>query len=308
MNQPKTYQITVNNENSGNRIDKFLSIELKDVSRSHIQKWIDEGCVIVNTVIVKRNYKVKAGDIVDVSIPEVKEVEIAPTAMTLDIVYEDQDILIINKPVDMVVHPAPGHYTDTLVNGIMYHCKEQLSGINGELRPGIVHRIDKDTTGLLVVCKNDTAHVDLAAQLKAHSIERVYEAIVYNNIKDDEGIIEGPIGRHPKDRKKMTINHKNGKEATTHYRVIQRLKNGFTHVELQLETGRTHQIRVHMASIGHPLLGDPLYGPKSSPYKLPGQMLHARTLGFYHPRTKEKVLFNVEPPYVFLDTLRKLQP
>lgn len=302
-----THQITVDAEQSGLRLDKYLSDNLKDVTRSHIQKWIEEGHVLVNDKVVKSKYKLKSDDVIVVTVPEVKEVAIVPTEMSLDIVYEDEDILIINKPVGMVVHPAPGHYTDTLVNGIMYHCKDQLSGINGELRPGIVHRIDKDTTGLLVICKNDTAHVDLAQQLKEHSIDRVYEAIVYNNIKDDKGTVEGPIGRSQRDRKKMAINYKNGKEATTHYQVIERLRDGFNHIELRLETGRTHQIRVHMTKIGHPLLGDSLYGPKNSPFKLPGQMLHAKTLGFIHPRTKSYVTFTVEPPQIFQDTLERLR-
>ncbi len=271
------------------------------------KKWIDEGCVLVDGKVVKRNYKLTSGELLEITPPELKEVSIEPTEMALDIVYEDQDILIINKPVDLVVHPAPGHYNDTLVNGIMYHCKDQLSGINGEQRPGIVHRIDKDTTGLLVVCKNDQAHVDLAKQLKEHTIDRVYEAIVYNNLSEDEGFVEGPIGRHPVQRKKMAINYKNGKEAKTHYKVISRLSKGFTHIELKLETGRTHQIRVHMTSIGHPLLGDALYGPKNMPMNLPGQMLHARTLGFVHPRTKEYVSFTVEPPQAFLKALKLLK-
>jgi len=226
--------------------------------------------------------------------------------MELDIVYEDEDLLIVNKPVGMVVHPAPGHYDDTLVNGIMAHCGNSLSGINGELRPGIVHRIDKDTTGLLVICKNDFTHVHLAKQLKDHTIDRVYEAIVYNNVKDNEGSVEGPIGRHPVRRKEMAINHKNGRDALTHYKVLKRLKNGFTHLELKLETGRTHQIRVHMTSIGHPLLGDPLYGPKKHPFKLPGQMLHARSLGFIHPRTEAYVSFEVEPPEIFKSVIKRL--
>ncbi len=298
-------------EDGGNnvRLDKYLATIYDNQSRSHLQKWIDEGCVLVDGKVVKRNYKLTSGELLEITPPELKEVSIEPTEMALDIVYEDQDILIINKPVDLVVHPAPpGHYNDTLVNGIMYHCKDQLSGINGEQRPGIVHRIDKDTTGLLVVCKNDQAHVDLAKQLKEHTIDRVYEAIVYNNLSEDEGFVEGPIGRHPVQRKKMAINYKNGKEAKTHYKVISRLSKGFTHIELKLETGRTHQIRVHMTSIGHPLLGDALYGPKNMPMNLPGQMLHARTLGFVHPRTKEYVSFTVEPPpQAFLKALKLLK-
>ncbi len=297
----------VNQEDVGTRIDKYLVEHMDGFTRSHIQKWITEGLVLVNDQLQKSNYKVRRDDHINVTIPAVKEVEITPTAMDLDIVYEDSDLLIINKPVNMVVHPAPGHYDDTLVNGIMYHCKDSLSGINGELRPGIVHRIDKDTTGLLVVCKTDEAHVNLAKQLKEHTIERKYEAIVFNNVKEDHGEIEGPIGRHPVRRKEMAINYKNGKDAKTYYTVIERLKNGFTHVELQLETGRTHQIRVHMTKLGHPLLGDPLYGPKNSPFKLPGQMLHAKTLGFIHPRTGESMSFTVEPPEIFQKALERLR-
>lgn len=301
------HQITVTKNDAGVRLDKYLSTQFPEHSRSHLSKWIDEGQVTVNGIQVKSKYKVTENDLISVTEPEVKEVAIVPTEMDLDIVYEDKDLLIINKPVDMVVHPAPGHYDDTLVNGIMYHCKEDLSGINGELRPGIVHRIDKDTTGLLVICKNDQTHVSLAEQLKEHSIDRVYEAIVYNNLTEDEGFVEGPIGRHHTQRKKMAINYKNGKEAKTHYKVIERLSGGFTHIELKLETGRTHQIRVHMTSIGHPLLGDPLYGPKNVPFKLPGQMLHARTLGFVHPGTGEYVSFSVEPPEIFKKSLDRLR-
>jgi 23S rRNA pseudouridine1911/1915/1917 synthase len=299
-------EFVISNEDQSIRIDKYLSDQLEDYSRSHIQNWINNGHVTVNSQIIKSNYKVRTNDRITVHIPAVKDVEIVPTNMDLDIVYEDSDLLIINKPIDMVVHPAPGHYEDTLVNGVMYHCKDDLSGINGELRPGIVHRIDKDTTGLLVVCKNDQAHVHLADQLKEHSVHRLYEAIVYNNVKEDVGTIEGPIGRHPIHRKRMAINYKNGKDATTHYKVIERLDHGFTHIELKLETGRTHQIRVHMASVNHPLLGDQLYGPKNSFVKLPGQMLHAKTLGFIHPRTGDYIEFSAERPVIFESTLKRL--
>lgn len=297
----------IEEDNIGTRLDKFLADHLDNVTRSHVQKWIVEGVVEVNDKVRKSNYKLRAGDVVNLTVPENKEVEIVATPMDLDIVYEDNDLLVVNKPAGMVVHPAPGHYDDTLVNGVMYHCKDQLSGINGELRPGIVHRIDKDTTGLLVICKNDFTHVHIAAQLKAHTIDRVYEAITYNTIKDAEGTIEGPIGRHPIRRKEMAVNYKNGRDATTHYKVIRRLKNGFTHIELRLETGRTHQIRVHMTKIGHPLLGDKLYGPRNSPFNLPGQVLHARTLGFIHPRTEEYISFSVDPPHSFTKVLRVLK-
>lgn len=291
----------------GQRIDKYLVTIYKEHSRSHIQKWIKDGCVSINQKIVKSNYKLQANDEIIINEPEIKEVAIISTDMELDIIYEDEDLLIINKPAGLVVHPAPGHYNDTLVNGIMAYCKENLSGINGELRPGIVHRIDKDTTGLLIVCKNDQAHRSIAKQLKAHSIHRIYEAIVFNNFIEDEGEVKGPIGRHPNQRKRMSINYKTGKEAITHYKVLDRLKKGFTHVELQLETGRTHQIRVHLTSIGHPILGDPLYGPKKQPFKIEGQLLHAKTIGFIHPRTNEFLSFTVKPPDKFRHILSLLE-
>ena len=300
-------RFSVSKEDEGTRLDKYLSEVIEDVTRSHVQKWIAEGFVSVDGRQRKANYRVVEGEELTVMVPAPAETAILPVQMDLDIVYEDKDLLIVNKPVGMVVHPAPGHLDDTLVNGIMHHCGDDLSGINGELRPGIVHRIDKDTTGLLVVCKNDKTHVSLAEQLKNHTIDRVYEAIVYNNVKDDEGMVEGPIGRHPVRRREMSINHKNGRDAVTHYKVIERLNRGFTHIELKLETGRTHQIRVHMTSMGHPLLGDPLYGPKNSPFKLPGQMLHARTLGFWHPGLEEYVSFSVAPPEAFQNALNRLR-
>ena len=238
-------------------------------------------------------------------VPEPTKLEVLPEEMDLDIVYEDQDVILINKPKGMVVHPAAGHYTGTLVNGLMAHCKDDLSGINGVLRPGIVHRIDKDTTGILIVCKNDMAHQSIAKQLYDHSIKRKYHAIVYGNIKEEEGTVNAPIGRSLKDRKKMGI-VMDGKHAVTHYRVLRRLKKGFTYIECQLETGRTHQIRVHMASIKHPLLGDDVYGPKKSKYTLEGQCLHAKVLGFVHPRTKEYMEFEVPLPEYFEKLLNKL--
>ena len=226
--------------------------------------------------------------------------------MDLDIVYEDEDVILVNKPKGMVVHPAPGHTTDTLVNGLLYHCKDNLSGINGVARPGIVHRIDRDTTGILIVCKNDMSHNSIAAQLKEHSINRRYRALVHGNLKEDTGTIEGPIGRHPIDRKKMSINEKNGKPAVTHYTVLERFGN-YTLIECKLETGRTHQIRVHMTSIGHPLVGDEVYGPAKCPFKLQGQCLHAMVLGFVHPRTGEYMEFSADLPAYFEDLLRKLR-
>lgn len=292
----------------GDRIDKFLSCRLEEVSRSYIQKLIKEGHVSVNGKPVKANYKLGAGDEISVEIPEAKEPDILPEDIPLDILYEDQDILVVNKPKGMVVHPAAGHYSGTLVNALMYHCKDSLSGINGVMRPGIVHRIDMDTTGSLLVCKNDEAHRILAEQLKEHTIRREYHAIVYGNIKEDTGTVDAPIGRHPTDRKKMSINHKNGKQAVTHYEVLERFGN-FTYICCRLETGRTHQIRVHMASLHHPLLGDEVYGPSSRPPfpGLKGQVLHAKILGIYHPATGEYMEFDAPLPQYFVDLLQKLR-
>lgn len=292
----------------GERIDKFLSCRLEEVSRSYIQKLIKEGHVSVNGKPVKANYKLGAGDEISVEIPEAKEPDILPEDIPLDILYEDQDILVVNKPKGMVVHPAAGHYSGTLVNALMYHCKDSLSGINGVMRPGIVHRIDMDTTGSLLVCKNDEAHRILAEQLKEHTIRREYHAIVYGNIKEDTGTVDAPIGRHPTDRKKMSINHKNGKQAVTHYEVLERFGN-FTYIRCRLETGRTHQIRVHMALLHHPLLGDEVYGPSSRPPfpGLKGQVLHAKILGIYHPATGEYMEFDAPLPQYFVDLLQKLR-
>lgn len=288
----------VEKEYDGTRIDKFLSDLYPEKSRNTIQKYIKDGNVLVNSKIIKSNYKCKTGDEIYFDEPEPVEVEIVPEDIPLDIIYEDQDILIVNKPKGMVVHPAPGHYSGTLVNAIMFHCKDDLSGINGEIRPGIVHRIDMDTTGSLIVCKNDYAHNKIAEQIKDHSINRIYKGIVIGNIKEDEGVIETTIGRNSNDRKKMAINVKNGKEAITHYKVIKRFEK-YTYMEFKLETGRTHQIRVHMASLGHPLLGDAVYGPNKCQFKLQGQTLHAQTIGFIHPTTGEYVEFNAPLPYYF---------
>lgn len=297
-------QFQISEEQAGNRIDKFLSETLADLSRSYIQKLIKEDQVIVNQKPVKANYKVNVGDVLEVQEPELREPDIVAENIPLDILYEDADILIVNKPKGMVVHPSAGHYSGTLVNALMHYCKEDLSGINGILRPGIVHRIDMDTTGSLLVCKNDHAHGDIAQQLKEHSITRVYHAIAHGVLKEDEGTIDAPIGRHPVDRKKMSINHKNGKEAVTHYKVLQRFKD-FTYIECRLETGRTHQIRVHMASIKHPLLGDAIYGPAKCPYHLQGQTLHAKTIGIRHPRTGEYIEIDAPLPQYFIDLLER---
>lgn len=292
-------------EKGGERIDKYLSEQLEDMTRSHIQKLIKENMVRVNGMAVKSNFKLSASDQIEVEIPELKEPDILPENIPLDILYEDQDILVVNKPKGMVVHPAPGHYTGTLVNAIMYHCKDNLSGINGVMRPGIVHRIDMDTTGSLLICKNDHAHQALAEQLKEHSITRKYHAIVHGRLKEDEGTIDKPIGRHPIDRKKMSVHCTNGREAITHYRVLKRFQQ-FTYIECQLETGRTHQIRVHMSSIGHPILGDQVYGPAKCPYKLQGQTLHAKILGITHPTTGEYMEFDAPLPDYFQGLLEKM--
>ena len=290
----------------GTRIDKFLSENLRDFSRSYLQTLIQDGSVTVNGKNVKSNYKLNAGDIIAIHVPEVKEQEIAAEDIPLDILYEDEDIIVVNKPKGMVVHPAAGHTSGTLVNALMYHCKDHLSGINGELRPGIVHRIDMNTTGVLVACKNDYAHRKIAEQLSLHSITRKYEAICYNAFREETGTVDAPIGRNPVDRKKMAIDKKNGRRAVTHYRVLENFKH-FAHIECQLETGRTHQIRVHMASIGHPLLGDDTYTAAKPPYRLTGQTLHARVLGFIHPRTGQYVEFEAPLPDYFTKILADLQ-
>lgn len=297
------FQVT--SEQDGERLDKLLSMIYPDFSRSFFQKLIKENSIKVNEKIQKANYKVQTDDMISILIPDAVETSIEPENIPLDILYEDDDVLVVNKPKGMVVHPSAGHYSGTLVNAIMYHCKDSLSGINGEIRPGIVHRIDMDTTGSLIVCKNDESHVAIAEQIKEHSCNRIYVGIVCGNIKEDEGTIDAPIGRHPVDRKKMAINEKNGKPAVTHYKVLKRFGK-YTYMQFKLETGRTHQIRVHMASIGHPLLGDELYS-KNCPFKhLQGQTLHARTIGFIHPRTKEYMEFSAPLPKYFEDLLQKL--
>lgn len=293
-------------EDAGVRIDRYLSDQCQDISRSYLQKLLKEQSVLVEEKPVKSNYKVNTGDRISLTLPEIREPEIVPEDIPLDIIYEDKDIILINKPKGMVVHPAAGHYSGTLVNGLMSHCRSELSGINGVMRPGIVHRIDMDTTGVLIVCKNDMAHNSISEQLKEHSITRKYVAIVHGVLKDDEGTINAPIGRHPIDRKKMSINEKNGRDAITHYRVLERFRQ-YTYIECQLETGRTHQIRVHMASTGHPLLGDSVYGPAKCPFRLNGQTLHAGVLGIIHPRTGEYMEFSAPLPDYFEELLRKLR-
>lgn len=285
---------TVTAEFHKERIDKYITESIEDnVSRSQIQLWIQDGHALVNGRVVKSNYKLAEGDRITLTIPEVATVDIQPENIPLDIAYEDHDVIVINKPRGMVVHPAPGHSSGTVVNALMYHCKD-LSGINGELRPGIVHRIDKDTSGLLMAAKNDQAHASLAAQLKDHSVTRKYIAIVHGNIAHDHGTIDAPIGRDAGDRKMYTVTDKNSKHAVTHFLVLERFGD-YTMVELKLETGRTHQIRVHMKFIGHPLVGDPMYG-RSKGMQMDGQALHAAVLGFMHPKTQKYLEFDAPIP------------
>lgn len=275
-----TYQIGL--EEDEERLDKWISEVLPDLSRSYIQKCIKDNHILVNQRPQKASYRLKVDDEIVFSVPEAAEPAIEAEDIPLDVLYEDEDVLVVNKPKGMVVHPAPGHYSGTLVNAVLYHCRDRLSGINGVMRPGIVHRIDQDTTGSLIVCKNDRAHRMIAAQLKEHSITRRYRAIVHGVLRQDTGVIDAPIGRDPRERKRMAVNEKNGKPAVTHYTVLQRFKE-YTYIECRLETGRTHQIRVHMASIGHPLLGDEVYCHRKTPYRLEGQTLHAMVIGFAHP-------------------------
>lgn len=284
------------------RIDKWVTENYDNLTRSYVQNLIENGMITVNGKTVKANYKVNDGDDVEVNIPELVEPDIVAEDIPLDIVYEDDDVIIINKPKDMVVHPAPGHYTGTVVNALMFHCGDSLSGINGVMRPGIVHRIDKDTTGLIVACKNNISHESLSEQLKEHSITRIYTAIVHGKFREKEGTVNAPIGRHRQDRKKMAIDAMNGREAITHYRVIEEFDE-YSLVECRLETGRTHQIRVHMKSINHPVLCDEVYGPSKCPVKgLQGQCLHAGVLGFKHPTSGEYIEFSSELP----DYMKKL--
>lgn len=297
--------LIVGEEGRGVRIDRYLSNRYPQWSRSYIQKLLKDENILIEGKNIKANYKLRAGEEICISIPPLEAVEILPEAIPLDILYEDEWLLIVNKPKGMVVHPAAGHTCGTLVNAIMHHCQGNLSGINGQLRPGIVHRIDKDTTGALVICKDDATHRALAEQLKEHSITRKYRAIVLGNLTED-GTVEGPIGRHPIDRKKMAINYKNGKPAVTHYHILENFQK-YTYIECQLETGRTHQIRVHMTSIGHPLLGDCVYTKAKWPYKLEGQVLHAMVLGFIHPATGKYLEVEAPLPDYFSQLLENLR-
>lgn len=290
---------------SGVRLDSLIAETFPELSRSAAQKLMENGLVTLNGKAVKKNHKTSQGEVFEITLPEPEITDVIPQNIPLDIVYEDSDVIVVNKPRGMVVHPAPGHPDGTLVNALLYHCGSSLSGIGGVIRPGIVHRIDMDTSGLLIIAKNDASHAHLSAQLSDRSLSRVYEAVVYGRLKEDSGTISAPIGRHPTDRKKMAVTDKNSRSAVTHFEVIARY-NGFTHVRCILETGRTHQIRVHMAHIGHPLLGDLVYGRKKAEKGLSGQCLHAKRLKFIHPSTAEPMSFDTELPEYFAEVLRKL--
>lgn len=298
--------MTILCEETGTRLDVFLSQTMENMSRSGAQQLVEDGQVTVNGKQVKKNYRTQAGDWLEVIIPEPESVEILPENIPLDIRYEDEDVIVVNKPKGLVVHPAPGHWSGTLVNALMFHCGDSLSGINGVLRPGIVHRIDMDTSGLLIAAKNDLAHQALTLQLKDHSLSRIYEAIAVGNIRTDQGTIDAPIGRHPVDRKKMAVTEKNSRPAVTHYQVLERYQ-GYTHLQLRLETGRTHQIRVHLAWKNHPILGDAVYG-RGRELGLSSQCLHARSLSFCHPRTGQRMTVACELPEYFTETIKKLGP
>ena len=300
------YIFTVSEEQAGERIDRFLCDSIPDLTRSAVQRIIEEGGVQVGFLAVTKNYKLRAGDRITVQVPETRELEVLPQEIPLDVRYEDDDLLVVNKPKGMVVHPAPGNPDGTLVNALLWHCRGSLSGINGVIRPGIVHRIDKDTSGLLIVAKNDFAHLSLAQQIQAHSFSREYRTVVYGRFQTEFGTVDAPIGRDSADRKKMAVTQKNSKPAVTHF-FVEHAYRDFTHLRVQLETGRTHQIRVHMAYIGHPVAGDPVYGPKKVITSLHGQCLHAGHIGFLHPRTRQKIEIDSELPDYFISFLRGLQ-
>lgn len=302
----KNLSFTVTPDELKIRIDKYLADNIEELTRSVVASLIENGNVLVNDKVVSKNYKLRESDIISVNIPDPVEYEAEPENIPLEIVYEDNDLIVVNKPKGMVVHPAAGNYSGTLVNALLYHCRGNLSGINGVLRPGIVHRIDKNTSGLLIVAKNDKAHKHLASQIKEHSFTREYEAVVIGNIKNDKGTVNAPIGRHHIDRKKMTVTERNSKNAVTHYEVISRYK-GYTHIKCILETGRTHQIRVHMAYIGHPVSGDDVYGNKKEKVNFNGQCLHARKIGFIHPSSGEYMEFTSDLPDYFKNFLKKLE-
>ena len=297
--------LILNCEESGERLDSFLARSVPDLTRSAAQKLLEKGAVTREGRPVKKNEKTAPGLVLEVVLPDPEPVDVVPQNIPLDVVYEDEDLIVVNKPVGLVVHPAPGHPDGTLVNALLYHCGDSLSGINGELRPGIVHRIDRDTSGLIVAAKNDRTHLGLAAQLQDHSLARVYEAVTVGNLREETGTVNAPIGRHPVDRKKMAIDPRNGRPAVTHWSVIGRYP-GYTHVECRLETGRTHQIRVHMASLGHPLLGDVVYGSKKPWPGLAGQCLHARRIRFIHPTTGKQVELECPLPEWFEKVLRQI--
>ena len=298
---------TVGAGETGLRLDRFLSQSVPDLTRSAAEKWIAQGLAAKDGRPLEKSYRCAEGDVIEVHIPDPVPLRVEPEEVPLDIAYEDGDLLVVNKPRGMVVHPAAGHADGTLVNALLAHCGDSLSGINGVLRPGILHRIDKDTSGLLIVAKNDFAHRSLAAQIKEHSFTRIYEAVVHGTVRDDGGTVDAPIGRHPTDRKKMAVTDRNSKNAVTHYQVVARYR-GFTHVRLKLETGRTHQIRVHMAYLGHPVAGDPVYGPRRPVPGLNGQCLHARVIGFRHPRDGRYLEITSDLPAYFTDFLSRLSP
>ncbi|TQI65841.1 23S rRNA pseudouridine1911/1915/1917 synthase [Clostridium sp. KNHs216] len=302
----KMIQIEIHPEDSGIRLDKLVSEKTENITRSAAEKLIERGNATLNGKPLTKSYRGTAGDCIDLVVPEPEKLDVRPEEIPLEILYEDADLLVVNKPKGMVVHPAAGNHTGTLVNALLAHCGDSLSGINGVIRPGIVHRIDKDTSGLLIVAKNDFSHRKLAEQIKAHSFTRLYEAVVHGNLKEDDGTIDAPVGRHPLHRKMMAVTEKNSRNAVTHYHVLARY-NGFTHVQCRLETGRTHQIRVHMAYIGHPVAGDAVYGPKKPVPNLNGQCLHAKVIGFLHPRDGRYMEITSELPAYFVQFLKKLK-